>query len=138
MARWLPIAPALLALCLGCATPIGVERVDARRVHRNLTGNVLSTGEPSNASTKVLFRTGHRKLFEDSPEQALAALRSELGTPADPDLLFALAELSFLHGERENDRRNILASALYAYAFLFPEQENGPDAFDPRLRIAAA
>jgi hypothetical protein len=137
VARWLPTSLALATLCLGCATPIGVERVDARRVHRHLTGSVLSTGEPSNASTKVLFRTGHRELFEDSPERALAALRSELGAPADPDHLFALAELSFFHGEREHDRSHLLAAALYAYAFLFPEDGASPDAFDPRLRVAA-
>jgi hypothetical protein len=40
----------LLALALlvgGCATPLGVQRADPQSVHRELTGNVLSTGELS-------------------------------------------------------------------------------------------
>jgi pimeloyl-ACP methyl ester carboxylesterase len=137
MARQVPTTLALFALCVGCATPIGVERVDARQVHRNLAGSVISTGEPSNASRILLIRTGNRELFADAPEAALAALRAELGAPAEPDILFALAELSFLHGERAKDRRHLLAAALYAYAFLFPVEGDDPNAFDPRLRTAA-
>ena len=46
----------LLALLLaaGCATPIGVERADPQSVHRELTGNVLSTGELSDFTQNVL------------------------------------------------------------------------------------
>ena len=51
--------PALVALLLaaGCATPVGVERADPQSVHRELTGNVLSTGELSDF-TENLLRAG--------------------------------------------------------------------------------
>ena len=56
----------------------------------------------------------------------------------DPDLLFALAELSFLHGQAAKKPDYALAAAVYAYAFLFPEGAGvAPGRFDPRLRIAA-
>ncbi len=56
----------------------------------------------------------------------------------DPDLLFAFAELSFLHGQKVEKPEYDLAAAVYAYAFLFPEGTGlVPGRFDPRLRIAA-
>jgi hypothetical protein len=56
----------------------------------------------------------------------------------DPDLLFALAELSYLHGQAAKKPEYSRAAAVYAYAFLFPEGVGlGPGRFDPRLRIAA-
>src|SRR5206468_10851840 len=46
--------------------------------------------------------------------------------------------LSFFHAEQTNKRAYYLAAAIYAYAFLFPEDEAAdPDSFDPRLRLAA-
>src|SRR5262249_41616411 len=55
----------------------------------------------------------------------------------DEDRLFALAALSFLQAERTGDRSYFLASAIYAYALLFPE---GSDVrlprSDPRVRLA--
>ena len=53
--------------------------------------------------------------------------------------LFALAELSFLHGQAATKPDYSLAAAVYAYAFLFPEKagDPAPGRFDPRVRIAA-
>ena len=50
----------LLALLLaaGCATPVGVERADPQSVHRELTGNVLSTGELSDFTQNLLRLAG--------------------------------------------------------------------------------
>jgi pimeloyl-ACP methyl ester carboxylesterase len=57
---------------------------------------------------------------------------------SDRDLLFALAEMAFLHGDKSKDRSYFLATVVYAYAFLFPAlPADRPNAFDPRLRIAA-
>src|SRR5262249_42270451 len=54
----------------------------------------------------------------------------------DLDALFALAELSFLHGLRSAKREDHLAAAVYAWALLFPEdQDRAPARFDPRLRV---
>jgi pimeloyl-ACP methyl ester carboxylesterase len=131
-----------LAICLwivgsACATPIGVKRVDPSTVHRMLTGSILSTGEPSIPTRNVLYRLGLHEAFDDDPEPALAALHGIVvrgeGGPHD---LSALAELSFLHAEKAGKRSYFLASAVYAYAYLFPDDAaEAPDPLDPRLRM---
>jgi pimeloyl-ACP methyl ester carboxylesterase len=98
---------------------------------------------------------------------ALHAILQSTSDPARlNNRLFALAELSFLHAEQrkkhrtglsphchtqpgrkcaapssseqEQDRTYFLAAAVYAYAFLFPEEQDGAvlDPADPRLRLA--
>src|SRR5262249_60388190 len=48
-----------------------------------------------------------------------------------------MSELSYLRGEQIHSTANHLAAALYAYAFLFPEDERErPDPLDPRTRMA--
>ena len=68
----------------------------------------------------------------------LAELHRGLGREGDEDRLFALAELSFLHGEQTGDRPHFLAAAVYAYALLFPGPERNVrmPGSDPRLRLA--
>ena len=46
----------LLLLLAACAAPVTVERVDPRMVHRELTANVLTVGEESDASRIALNR----------------------------------------------------------------------------------
>jgi pimeloyl-ACP methyl ester carboxylesterase len=121
----------------GCATPVGVRRLDSKEANRKLTESVLA-GETLSAPTlQVLNRSGLSKTYQDQPADAIAALHQGLPTVGRSDRLFALAELSFLHASRSKDRSYFLASAVYAYAFLFPPDAGGaPDAFDPRLRTA--
>jgi pimeloyl-ACP methyl ester carboxylesterase len=128
--------PLLLATC---AVPVTVERVDPRTVHRELTANVLTVGEQSNASRIVLYRWDLTELFESDPEEALAQLHAAVaGGRAGRDELFALAELSFLHAEQTGKREYYLAAAVYAYALLFPNDAADPlYPVDPRLRVAA-
>jgi pimeloyl-ACP methyl ester carboxylesterase len=128
--------PLLLATC---AVPVTVERVDPRTVHRELTANVLTVGEESNASRIVLYRWDLTELFESDPEEALAQLHAAVvGGRAGRDELFALAELSFLHAERTGKQEHYLAAAVYAYALLFPHGAAEPlYPVDPRLRLAA-
>ncbi len=130
----LAVAASLLA---ACATPVGVRRVDAKRVHRELTANALSTDGPSEASSQLLNRLGLADRFEVDPGATLAALHAGLAPTGDADLVFALAELSFLHGEKTGHRDQTLAAAIYAYAFLFPDgADSPPDPLDPRLQVA--
>ncbi len=65
-----------------------------------------------------------------------AALRGD-GAGLGPDRLFALAELSFLYAEQDNRRDYYLASAVYAYAFLFRKDGAIDDPLDARTRLAA-
>jgi hypothetical protein len=123
-------------LASGCATPIGVTRGDTQAVYRTLSRSVLSTGQPSAASEQTLRRLGLADRFEDEPTKILEELRSA-GTPLSRDRLFALAELSFLHADRTNEREHYLAAAVYAYAFLFGHLSGSDAPLDPRARLAA-
>jgi hypothetical protein len=105
----------LLALLLaaGCATPIGVQRADPQSVHRELTGNVLSTGELSDFTQNVLRGGGIAEGAEDDPATALAAIHEAVITGvAGPNAMFAYAELAFKHASEGGGRPYYLASAV--------------------------
>ena len=134
--EFIPVA-ALLCLSVGCATPIGVSYVDRRVAYESLTTNVLSTERMSSFSARELINFNVYEEFEDNPQKALADLHSALAPTGDEERLFALAELSFLHAENSGERTYYLASAVYAYAFLYPGQQGTPPrGIDPRLRWA--
>jgi pimeloyl-ACP methyl ester carboxylesterase len=118
---------------------VGVSIEKPREIHRYLTQSALSAEEPSLFSEIELRRYGLLDGYGDDPDAALTALHEravEAGLP--PDALFALAELSFLRAEDGHDAGRFAAAAVYAYAFLFPEEECAPlDPLDPRGRIAA-
>ena len=131
----------VLLCCLaiaGCATPVGVERVDLQTAYRAETRSIL-TGDDLSAPTRiVLTRWDLDKQFATAPNAALAALQARVvdGT-GGRDEIFALAELSLQQGLRTGKRTDYLAASVYAFAFLFPDGADAPpDAFDPRLRIA--
>ncbi|MGH6897039.1 MAG: esterase/lipase family protein [Geminicoccaceae bacterium] len=122
----------------GCATPVGVERSDPQSVHRELTGNVLSTGELSDFSQNVLRLGGIAERADDDPVAALATIHEAVVTGlAGPNAMFAYAELAFKHASEGGGRPYYLASAVYAFAYLFPNGEGeAPSPFDPRYRWA--
>ncbi|MGA7875910.1 MAG: hypothetical protein WCA08_09615 [Desulfoferrobacter sp.] len=128
----------ILTLACGCSTPVGVKRVDPTLVHRDLTSNVLSTGRLSVQTQIVLNRNDLYKLFKQKPEESIAKLRAKyVAGHGGPDELSALAEASFLHAEESGKHSYYLASALYAYAFLFPDDNRqSPSPYDRRLRLA--
>ncbi|HTF92988.1 MAG TPA: hypothetical protein VK632_08075, partial [Verrucomicrobiae bacterium] len=132
----------LLCWVSACSTPIGVVRGTTQDVHYALTANVLSSGEPSTWSRQVLQRNNLVQRFDADATATLAELRKLLSQRGSEDRiqdrLFALSELSFYHAEQSGNNEEYLASAIYAYAFLFPEDgASRPDPFDPRLRLAA-
>jgi pimeloyl-ACP methyl ester carboxylesterase len=91
---------------------------------------------------QVLHRTNLSERFDADPEKALGELRQLLtqrvGEERLRDRLFALSELSFHHAEQSGKSEHYLTAAIYAYAFLFPDDgTQGPDPLDPRGRWAA-
>jgi pimeloyl-ACP methyl ester carboxylesterase len=134
---------ALLALALvfaACASsPVGVTRVDPSAVHQRLTRSALSTRQLSPQTHNVLLEANLDALFDDNPEKALEHLHDlAVSGSGGPPQLFAVAEASFLHAERTGKRSYYLAAAVYAWAYLFPEDPTeAPSAFDPRFRLAA-
>jgi hypothetical protein len=122
--RLLPtgLASGLLLLLVACATPIHVDRLDPRRVERELDSNAISTGRLSEASRIELHRQNLSERFRRDPEGAIASLhRAVTAETPGPDVLFALAEMAFLRAEDTGKHPYFLAAAIYAYAFLFPE-----------------
>lgn len=138
-----PVGLTVIALwsCLtlaACGTPVHVSRVSAETVNHELTAYALSVGEPSGVTRIVLSRYNLLEEYDHSPETALARLHQAfVGPEGNRHMAFALAELSFLHAKDTGKRAYYLASALYAYAFLFPDDEaETPSAFDRRFRQA--
>jgi pimeloyl-ACP methyl ester carboxylesterase len=103
---------------------------------------VLSAGAPSSWSAQVLHRTNLVERYAADPEDTLQRLRKSLADPVGEerlrDRLFALSELSFYRAEQTGNPEHYLAAAIYAYAFLFPDDGTQPlDPLDPRGRWAA-
>jgi pimeloyl-ACP methyl ester carboxylesterase len=127
-----------LALALsGCATPVGVKHVDTQTAYRIQTESALAAEQPSEPSKMVLRRLGLLDRFDAEPAAVLAELHRGLSPTGDDDRLFALAELSFLQADRTGDRAYFLASAVYAWALLFPDDATGTQIqpLDPRFRL---
>jgi pimeloyl-ACP methyl ester carboxylesterase len=133
------LATTLLAIS-ACAAPVGVKRVDPITVQRNLTASAVSASRPTSFSRNVLREQDLFELFLDDPEAALAqlhdiAVTQQRGTWRE---LFALAELSFLYADESGKRPYFFAAAIYAWAYLFPEDGSAPPGpFDARVRVAA-
>lgn len=126
------------SLVTACTTPVGVERLDPQDVHRQLTGNVLSTGALSQFTENVLRQYALDAVAEADTGAALAELHAAAVADLQPDALFALAELSFRHAEKGGGSPYLLAAAIYAVAFLFPEDAGTrPGPLEPRTRWAA-
>jgi hypothetical protein len=134
---WTVVLAFAVLFSSGCATPVGVTRLNEQTAHRELNANVLSTDKPSAYSMQILERTALIDRFKSDPQAVLAELNSGLGKPDERDRLFALSELSFAYAENSGKQSYYLASAAYAYAFLFPANPaDAPGEYDPRLRLA--
>jgi len=93
---------ALLALAAGCASQaIGLRPIDPQAGYRETVTSALWTNEPSNPTRIVLRRTDLSEVYENDPIEALEALRQRMVSGVGGrNELYALAELSFLEGER--------------------------------------
>jgi pimeloyl-ACP methyl ester carboxylesterase len=122
-----------------CGTPVEVERMDAHVVQTELTSNALTAGRLSESTRIVLRQLDFIDAYAANPPIAISSLNLILSTDTgNRDLLFALAEMTFLEAESSNDRSYFLSTVIYSYAFLFPTSHaKRPNPFDPRLRIAA-
>ena len=132
------LACAALALAGCVGAPVGVSPADPSAIQRELTSNVLNSGEPSLLSTQVLQRQNLWDRWRREPRVALEILHRRLGDAGAQYRLFALSELSYAHAQASGDRSYYLASAVYAYALLFPgDGDSAPlGVSDPRVRIA--
>jgi hypothetical protein len=125
------ILPALLLN--GCTAPVSVQRLTLSQSYRQLDRKALSSDALSDSTLIILRRHNLLKTWNTDPSSAIAALRDDVvGQPSSwPDLV-ALAELSFLQGQKEGKAEDFLAAAIYAYAYLAPGEgeANRPSPYD--------
>ncbi len=133
----------LLGLLAGCATPVGVTKVSAEKSYRLSTVNPLNQKVVSNSAKAVLQRYNLTETFRDKPQDAIKTLHETAVHDDRRDILFALAELSYLEGERLLFNLSLqaydsfLQSAIYAYLYLLGDgTAPPPTAFDIRFREA--
>jgi pimeloyl-ACP methyl ester carboxylesterase len=142
---WLLLAVVLLA---GCATPIGVRQVSPRDSYREKMTNPLTEGRASNATNIVLHRFDLTGEYAKNPVGVIETLHDKALRDDRRDLLYALAELCYLYGEKLEKNPELaaralapgyfLATATYAYFFLLEDRiDPPPNAFDMRARTAA-
>lgn len=123
------LTPLLLSCFLaGCSIPIGVTRVTSSTSYHQSTVNPLGEGVLSNSATTVLQRYDLRQTYAADPVKVIRFLSETAVKDERRDLLYALAELGYLHGERlrgSNSWENValakdyfLLSAVYAYFYL--------------------
>jgi pimeloyl-ACP methyl ester carboxylesterase len=133
----------LLGLLGGCATPIGVTAVSAEKSYQLSTVNPLNQGVVSNSARAVLHRYNLAETFSTDPRGAVRFLHDTAIHDDRRDILFALAELSYLGGEKLKASASpeapdaFLQSAVYAYLYLLGDgAQPPPTAYDIRFREA--
>ena len=119
--RQLGLLACLLFALAACSAPVKVDRVDLRTAYDDLNRTALSSDQLSEATRTVLRRAALLEVFDYRPDDAITALRAQAIVTGMrwPDL-YALAELNYYAGRRTKSKAMLLASALYAYAVLFP------------------
>ena len=127
-----------LTAMIGCAAPIGVAKLGTEVGYRQINANILNNDDQVSVATwDVLQRFDLVERFEEAPVEVLAWLRERACGDNRPDLLFALAELSYAEAVQTEEKSYYLQSSIYAYLYLFDEHlEEPPDPYDRRFRVA--
>ncbi|GIW87329.1 MAG: hypothetical protein KatS3mg108_1653 [Isosphaeraceae bacterium] len=137
----------LIAWPLVVTTPEDLSLQPARgdRVHAAWQRSLAQLNRPSARTEETLRRFDLADRYRKDARRTIAALEIEARRAPEPELIYALAELSWLEGRRCEGRRRSGEQALrhyvdtvaYAFDFLFdPELAAGRTPTDPRFRIA--
>ena len=134
----LPIALALLGLPAEVAvTPSRGDRPQSYQ--RSLSG----LDRPSERTVETLKRFALESRYRRDPAAVLSTLDQQARANPEPDLVYALAELSWIESKRHERRHRpestdrILDVLSYAHDYLFgPELANARQPSDPRYRLA--
>ncbi len=121
------VALVLLLALVGCAAPVGIERIDPIEAQRDLAAFYLTTGRLSDRAQVFLRRLDLVDAWEADPEAVLVFLHERLAAPADAyaksvraGLLVDIAELAYAYASESGDRRYFFAASLYAWLYNFP------------------
>jgi pimeloyl-ACP methyl ester carboxylesterase len=129
----------------GCSAPIGADQTTPSLAYRQIHDNPVSHGQPSRETRSALHRFEQAERFEKFPDDTLKLVQQKAVQTRERGLLFVLSELNYLAAERlrrsvkpwepRDARDYYLASAVYAWLFLFGDATNPPPgAFDERFR----
>jgi pimeloyl-ACP methyl ester carboxylesterase len=150
----------------GCATPIGVNAVSPRDSYNDAYANPLNAGVLSDQAKFVLNRHFLLDRYVSDPAAAIAALHDKALHDGRRDILYALAEASYLYGsklakdsilpittqvelqkewpyssrlaveQKKLSKDYFLLAAIYAYNFALGEHAVQLPRFDNRARNA--
>ena len=138
---------AWLVFLSGCATPVGVNKVSPRKSYQNTYANPLNAGVLSDPSKYVLDRYGLLEKFDKEPAAVIAVLHEKALYDDRADILYTLAECSYLYGSQLVDSYQekeqklapdyFLLSVLYSVNFVKRERSSQRlNIFDRRARAA--
>jgi len=119
------VALVLLAIA-SCRTPIGVERVGYEKVYHELRANALDQGVPSELTSNLLHFLDLSDQFASDPEATLRIIHERASVEKRRLLYYVLSELSYTTAQDTGNREYFLASAIYAYFYLFDTEDPVP------------
>jgi pimeloyl-ACP methyl ester carboxylesterase len=128
---------------LGWSDTISVQPSHPDRIHSSFQRSLAGLDKPSERTLETLKRYDVERRYKKDVDGALATLEKIVKGNPDPELVYALAELSWVEGRRLDRWRRpaaidrYLDAVAYAYDFLFdPELAAGRQPSDPRFRLA--
>ncbi len=134
----------LAASLLGWSDTITIQPSRGDRAS-GLQRSVMNIDRPSDRTQETLRRFDLDKEYRHDVNSALQHLEKFAQRRAEPELVYALAELSWIEGKRLDRWRKpqaidrFLDAAAYAHDYLFgaePELADGRGRSDPRFRLA--
>ena len=122
---------------------IKVQASRGDRAHASLQRSLSELDRASERTLETLRRYNLERRYAKDIDGALAALEKLARNHPDPDVVYALAELFWVEGQRLDRRRRAGAidkyvdAVAYAYDFLFdPDLAAGRQPADPRFILA--
>ena len=114
------------------------------RTHAAWSRSIAGLDRPSQRTLETLRRLDLEPRFKLSAENTLAALERQARKNPESDVVYALAELSWIEGNRLERRRSqhqafdrFVDAVAYSYDYLFaPILAPGRSPSDPRFRLA--
>jgi pimeloyl-ACP methyl ester carboxylesterase len=143
---WL-LALLLVTGCKSTKRPVGADLASSAITYRQTHENPVGYDEMSYETREIVHRYGQDERYDEAPDDTLRVLQEKALSTRDRGVLFALSELNYLTAARvqqslkpwepKDARDYYLASAVYAWLFLFGDAaEPPPGAFDLRFRTA--
>ena len=137
------LAPLSVSLVLLAWIDVAVAPTKGERVLSSIQRSLAALDHPSDRTVETLKRFGLEAKYRRDPAAVLATLAPQVRTSLDADLVYALAELSWIDSKRLERRHRdesidrTIDALSYAHDYLFgPELAHARQPSDPRYRLA--